>query len=101
MELFSNDTKPYAFYVSVDGNYGDASDIVVIDLDEVIQDHFIEMIEGVHDWQRPKFVRWNLTFPHEPLESDYSVCSICENYDPDNFHYSPEEILNDLESDEE
>jgi hypothetical protein len=102
MELYSDDSHSYSFYVAGDGSYGDGSDIVIVDRRTMTdsEQHFIDELDQWHDWQRPQFVRWFLMNPHDILQGEFG-CRVCEMYDPSNFHLTVEDILNELKEEYE
>lgn len=82
---YSHDTdhKPYRHYsyFAGEGSYGDASDIVIVDVTE-LDSHWVDMIECLSDWQRPDFMRWYVdNQTHYQEEGDDFPCIICEQWD--------------------
>lgn len=67
-------------YFAQDGNYGDAWDIAIID-GAKLDEHLFEEIDGVSDYDRPKFARWFFENNHSPVygDNDYD-CLDCKSW---------------------
>lgn len=75
------------FYFAEDGNWGDASGLVVVDAAET-DPHFIEVVDnGLSDSDRRPFAEWFKNNDHkaEPTETDWGisagVCSFCDHWE--------------------
>jgi hypothetical protein len=83
-------------YFAGDGSWGDASDVVIVDITE-LDGHFTEFIDELHDWQRPDFMRWYVENQgHDQWEGD-TACRVCEQWDSG---MNEDEILEELEATE-
>jgi len=70
------------FYFAEDGNWGDHTNLVVIDEDET-SEHFWESINNTTDNERSAFAGWFKNNDHD-LESNfdgYFGCSICDKWE--------------------
>jgi gamma-glutamylcyclotransferase (GGCT)/AIG2-like uncharacterized protein YtfP len=79
IEFDNANAKPerYYSYFASEGSWGDASDIVVVDVTE-LDGHFTEVIDELHDYQLPDFMRWYVeNQTHDQQRSDYSACEVC------------------------
>ena len=71
----------FMMYFAGEGSWGDASDIVVIDVSE-IDGHYTEMIDEVADYKRPDFMRWYVdNQTHDQTIGEYTNCEICERWE--------------------
>jgi hypothetical protein len=67
------------FYVSPNGDYGDATGLVVIDVQD-FDDHFFGYLDEQSDWLRPSYAEWFEDNPHE-LETDIEDgCDVCKDW---------------------
>ena len=84
----------FMMYFAGEGSWGDASDIVVIDVSE-IDGHYSEMIDEIKDYDRPNFMRWYVeNQTHDQTMGDYTNCVICERWEDGN-EYEIQEALED------
>lgn len=77
---YENTIKDDLMYFAGDGSYGDASDVVIINVQE-LDGHFSDFLDEVNEWQRPDFMRWyveNQTHDQEP--HTYTACQVCEHW---------------------
>lgn len=87
----------YYSYFSADGTWGDAEDIVIVDVTE-LDGHYSEFLDELHDWQRPDFMRWYVeNQTHDQQEHSYTACRVCEQWDEGK---TEDEILEELEGEE-
>lgn len=87
-------TERYLSYFAGDGSWGDASDIVIVDVTE-LDGHFSEVLDEISDYKRPDFMRWyveNQTHDQDP--NDYTSCRVCEHWDEG---MTEDEIIETLE----
>jgi hypothetical protein len=76
----SDRNERFFSYFSVDGSWGDASDIVIVDVSE-LDGHYSDFIEELKDWERPDFMRWYVENQlHDQQQGDYTACEICERW---------------------
>jgi hypothetical protein len=70
------------FYFAEDGNWGDHTNLVVIDEDET-NEHFWESIECTTDTERSKFAEWFKNNDHElqPNSNDEFGCDLCDKWE--------------------
>jgi hypothetical protein len=95
---FSNNEKPNFMYFAGEGSWGDASDIVVVNVDE-LDGHFEEMMEEVSDYNIPDFMRWYVDNQgHDQRSSDISYCEVCNCWESG---LTEDEIIESLDEDEE
>ena len=67
-------------YFADDGNYGDATDLVVVDLD-TLDEHLTDSVETyTTDNSRLAFVKWFMDNDHKALETDYEPCDLCAEH---------------------
>jgi ferritin len=86
----------YRQYFAGDGSWGDAEDIVVIDITE-LDGHFSEFLDELHDWQLPDFMRWYVeNQTHDQWEGD-TACRVCELWQSG----TEDEILEELENEDD
>ena len=74
--------KQNLMYVTEDGSYGSADDVVIFDATE-LDGHWADVIEGgdVRESQRPDFIRWFIeNQTHDQLEGEYVPCEICDRW---------------------
>lgn len=95
---YSEDGKPERdlMYFAGDGTWGDASDVVVIDITE-LDGHFTEFLDELHDWERPDFMRWYVENQTHDQREGNSACDVCDLWKSG----TEDEILEDLESEDE
>jgi hypothetical protein len=85
----------YYSYFSDDGSWGDASDVVIIDITE-LDGHFTEFIDELRDGQRPDFMRWYVeNQTHDQWEGD-AACEVCNLWESG----TEDEILEELQATE-
>lgn len=70
------------FYFAEDGNWGDHTDLVVIDEDE-IDEHFWSSVEMTTDSERRAFAEWFKNNDHElqSNEDENFGCDLCDNWE--------------------
>jgi hypothetical protein len=71
------------YYFAEDGNWGDHTDLVVIDEDEV-DAHFFDSAENTTDSERSRFAAWYKENDHEreEPEDDYGLgCAVCDKWE--------------------
>lgn len=72
---------PYLMFFAGEGSWGDASDIVLVDVAE-LDGHFTEVIDSVSDHKRPDFMRWYVdNSGHDQTMGDYENCVICDRWE--------------------
>lgn len=73
------------FYFAADGNWGDHTDLVVIDEDET-DTHFFESIESTTDSNRSAFAEWFKYNDHDlvPNEDGEFGCDLCDKWEEGN-----------------
>ena len=82
-------------YFSADGTWGDAEDIVIVDVTE-LDGHYGEFLDELHDWQRPDFMRWYVeNQTHDQREGDYTACEVCSGWESG----TEDDIIEELEND--
>lgn len=94
---YNNTTNQDFLYFAGDGSWGDASDIVIVNVEE-LDGHFGEFIDEVNEWQRPEFMRWyveNQTHDQDP--HTYTACRVCEQW---NEGLTETEILEELDKED-
>lgn len=90
---FDNTTKPNLMFFADEGSWGDASDIVIVDVSE-LDGHFTEVIDEVSDHKRPEFMRWYVdNQTHDQTMGEYTNCTICELWETG----TEDEILEELD----
>jgi hypothetical protein len=83
----------YYQYFSDDGSYGDASDIVVVDVTE-LDGHYAEVLDELHEYQLPDFMRWYVdNQSHDQQPEDYYACVICKHWQDGTEEEIQEDIL--------
>ena len=88
---YNNTANENFMYFAGDGSYGDASDVVIVDVKE-LDGHFSEFIDELSDYQVPDFMRWYVeNQTHDQLEGE-TACGICELWQTG----TEDEILEDL-----
>lgn len=70
-------TQP--LYFSQDGSYGDATGLVIIDMDTLADGHLTDMIDCVSDYYKADFAKWFEANDHEQDGEEYD-CVICQAY---------------------
>lgn len=70
------------FYFAEDGNWGDHTNLVVIDEDE-IDEHFWASIEYTTDSERSKFAEWFKNNEHDlqPNSNGEFGCDLCDKWE--------------------
>ena len=92
---YNNTTKDYFMYFSGDGSWGDASDVVIVNVEE-LDGHFGDFIDELSDWQRPDYMRWYVeNQTHDQTEGD-TACDICYRWKSG----TEDEILEEMEATE-
>ena len=87
-------------YFSSEGSYGDASNIVVVDVSG-LDSHWADVVEALKDWQRPDFMRWYVDNQcHYQEETDDFPCAICEQWQW-NSDLTEDEIIERLKEEEQ
>lgn len=98
--LYEQNETSNSMYFAGDGSYGDAGNLVVVDLNAVKDLHFIDQLEQL-DWSEeayPDFVRWAVKNPHEPVRDSGDLeCAVCINHNIDEPEQTVGEILAKLE----
>lgn len=88
---YENTIKDNFMYFAGDGSYGDASDVVIVNVEE-LDGHFSEFIDELSDYQVPDFMRWYVeNQTHDQMEG-MTACDICELWQSG----TEDEILEDL-----
>jgi hypothetical protein len=68
------------FYVSPNGDYGDATGLVVIDVQD-FDDHFFGYLDQSSDWLRPSYAEWFEDNQHDFEQGSLEwACSICDEW---------------------
>jgi hypothetical protein len=94
---YSNETKPNFMFFAGEGSWGDASDIVIVNVDE-LDGHFSEVIEGISEYSIPDFMRWYVdNQTHDQQPNDYLPCEVCELWEQG----TEDEIIEKLEEEED
>ena len=78
---YENTIKEDLMYFAGDGSYGDASDLVIVNVQE-LDGHFADFLDEVNEWQRPDFMRWyveNQTHDQLPQDSACEICNLWES----------------------
>jgi hypothetical protein len=78
---YNNTIKDDFMYFAGDGSWGDASDVVIVNVEE-LDGHFAEFIDELSDYQRPDFMRWyveNQTHDQLPQDSACEICNLWES----------------------
>jgi hypothetical protein len=76
------------FYFADDGNWGDASGLIVIE-EGSVENHFWEIVDNCHDNDRNSFAFWFKNNDHDPEETTEQygfsggVCAVCDNWEND------------------
>jgi hypothetical protein len=92
---YTNSTQEGFMYFAGDGSWGDASDVVIVNVQE-LDGHFSEFIEELSDWQIPDFMRWYVdNQTHDQWAGD-SACEVCDRWQSG----TEDEILEELEGEE-
>ena len=92
---YTNTTHDFLLYVAGDGSWGEASDLVIVNVEE-LDGHYAEFIDELHDYQRPDFMRWYVeNQSHDQMEGD-TACQICELWESG----TEDEIMEMLEEEE-
>jgi hypothetical protein len=70
------------YYFATDGNWGDHTDLVVIDEDET-DAHFFDSIESTTDSNRSAFAEWFKNNDHdkEANTDDEFGCDVCDKWE--------------------
>jgi hypothetical protein len=86
-------TERDLIYFAGEGSWGDASDLVVVDVTE-LDGHFTEFIGELRDWELPDFMRWYVdNQTHDQTEGD-TACDVCYRWQSG----TEDEIIEELES---
>jgi len=94
---YENTIKDDLLYFAGDGSWGDASDLVIINAEE-LDGHFTEFVDELHDYQRPDYVRWyveNQTHDQLPQDSACEICNLWESGTEDEIQEMLEEADNE------
>lgn len=92
---YENTIKDNFMYFAGDGSWGDASDVVIVNVEE-LDGHFSEFIDELLDYQVPDFMRWYVeNQTHDQLEGE-TACDICDRWQSG----TEDEILEELEEEE-
>lgn len=92
---YTNSTQEGFMYFAGDGSWGDASDVAIINVQE-LDGHFTEFLDELHDYQIPDFMRWYVeNQTHDQWEGD-SACEVCNLWQSG----TEDEILEELEGEE-
>ena len=92
---YTNSTQEGFMYFAGDGSWGDASDVAIINVQE-LDGHFTEFLDELHDYQIPDFMRWYVeNQTHDQWEGN-SACDICNVWDSG----TEDEIIEELEGEE-
>ena len=92
---YENTIKDGLMFFAGDGSWGDASDVVIVNVEE-LDGHFGDFIDELHDYQRPDFMRWYVeNQTHDQMEGD-TACQICELWESG----TEDEILEELENED-
>ncbi len=78
---YNNTIKDGLMFFAGDGSWGDASDVAIINVEE-LDGHFSEFIDELHDYQRPDYMRWyvdNQTHDQFPQDSACEICNLWES----------------------
>jgi hypothetical protein len=68
------------FYVSPNGDYGDATGLVVIDVQD-FDDHFFGYLDQSSDWLRPSYAEWFEDNQHDFEQGSLEwACSVCDEW---------------------
>jgi hypothetical protein len=89
-------TERYLAYFAGDGSWGEASDIVVVDVTE-LDGHYGEFLDELPDHQIPDFMRWYVeNQTHDQISNDYTACRVCVRWEEG----TEDEILEELENED-
>ena len=89
---YTNSTQDGFMFFAGDGSWGDASDVLIVNVRE-LDGHFTEFMDELSDYQRPDFMRWYVdNQTHDQLEGD-TACDVCERWQSG----TEDEILEALE----
>ena len=92
---YNNTTHEDFMYFAGDGSWGDASDVVIVNVQE-LDGHFAEFLDELHDYQIPDFMRWYVdNQTHDQTEGD-TACDICYAWQTG----TEDEIIEALEEEE-
>ena len=95
IEYSNEGTSRDFMYVAGDGSWGDASDVVIVDVTE-LDGHFTEFMDELFDYQRPDYMRWYVDNQgHDQLPQD-SACEVCNLWESG----TEDEILEQLQATE-
>jgi hypothetical protein len=87
----------YRQYFSADGSWGDAEDIVIVDITE-LDGHYSEVLDELSEWRLPEFMRWYVdNQTHDQDSNDYTACRVCIRYEEG----TEDEILEELENEDD
>jgi len=94
---YTNSTQEGFMFFAGEGSWGDASDVVIINVQE-LDGHFADFIEEVNEWQRPEFMRWYVdNQTHDQQPHSYTACRVCELW---NEEMTEDEIIEQLETED-
>ena len=68
------------FYFSPDGNWGGADGLVVVS-DNGLDEHFVEYVDAISDYDRPEWAKWFAKNNHTQSDSGYGNCDYCDNFE--------------------
>lgn len=92
---YTNSTQEGFMYFAGDGSWGDASDVAIINVQE-LDGHFTEFLDELHDYQIPDFMRWYVeNQTHDQWEGN-SACEVCNLWQSG----TEDEIIEELEGEE-
>jgi hypothetical protein len=92
---YTNSTQEGFMYFAGDGSWGDASDVAIINVQE-LDGHFTEFLDELKDYQIPDFMRWYVdNQTHDQWEGD-SACEVCDRWQSG----TEDEILEELENED-
>jgi hypothetical protein len=69
------------FYFATDGNWGGADGLVTVDASD-LDDHFLEYVDSVGEYERPEWAAWFAKNNHAiPLTDTDGMCYYCDNFE--------------------
>lgn len=84
-------------YFASDGSWGDAEDILIVDITE-LDGHYAEMLEELSDWELPDFMRWYVdNQTHDQIQNENTACRVCTRWEQG----TEDEILEELENEDD
>ncbi len=91
---YTNSTQEGFMFFAGEGSWGDASDVVIVNVQE-LDGHFTDVIDELSDWQLPNFMRWYVeNQTHDQRTSDYSACDVCACWESG----TEDDIIEELDS---